>query len=312
MEQHTDEACQAGSLTAVLAFAGGLIVLTVLALGVLAPWNGGTEPGRARAEAAEVRDSVEPELAEAVQALRSRAGKARTGRYKWVVTRTVQMATHPGWDPDEKRVTPPPGFSEELKKYEEERQFILDGHDVRAEWDGQVLDLTEGQYVPWHETLVCVDGEVNLTDPHYQGTAKLDELVGDPHYVPVLMAHRMFDPVVGVTMPERLSLQGQGEFQGHPCVIAEAPYSDRPNSPRARWWFSENQGYSVIKQETRSSEGTVMHELHMRYEPDPEVGWRLASWESYQYQSGFSEPASRSSAQVTQALFNEPVSIQAP
>ncbi|MFO8006686.1 MAG: hypothetical protein R6V05_03025 [Candidatus Brocadiia bacterium] len=97
-----------------------------------------------------------------------------------------------------------------------------------------------------------------------------------PDVIPVVIAYRMLDPVVGLAQPYELFPVERVTYDGHPCVVMEYRRSMYDTTDSSRYWLAEDMDYSVLRYE--SSARTI----HFRYEPAGGGLWRLTSWSAGQ------------------------------
>ena len=128
---------------------------------------------------------------------------------------------------------------------------------------------------------------------------------------PLVLAHRVFDPVVGLVVPEEARIIGREQHDGHSCVVIETGHGRTPDLRRWRgWlrlWLAEHMGYSVVRsQALKRTPGNVVQEIQLKYRTHETLGWCLRSWDDGPFTS---EGQSRGGAHtvVVAARFNVPV-----
>jgi hypothetical protein len=85
---------------------------------------------------------------------------------------------------------------------------------------------------------------------------------------------------VAVARSDELTVVGREEINGHPCVVLDGRehFPSGYSSPQ-RWWLAEDMDYAVLRTAHMGGAVPGYSWAEFTYEPDPEVGWRLASWE---------------------------------
>lgn len=79
-----------------------------------------------------------------------------------------------------------------------------------------------------------------------------------------------------------------------------------PLTDRCRWWLAEDLDCAVVLWQLRARDGKVLFEAAYRYQPDPEIAWRVQSWDTVFYTFRDRKKVTATYL-VTESRVNEPV-----
>jgi hypothetical protein len=253
------------------------------AAGTVACAEPGALPG------AEVPDQI-------MERILQRQASIPTFYFAWTTTTFVQKDS-----PDlplDAEASPPAEDKEVRNVY----TMLVEDDKVRFSQDGFAWHSSRGEFVPFEYHGAYVGGVHRDLRGDSGVVRPQSDILGNPKYRPPLLAYRLLDPAVGPARGGGLSLVGEAEHEGHPCAVIEAARFE--GTSVYRWFLAQDMDYFVVRAEIEfSSTGSVLA-IDLGYEPDAEVGWRLASWTT----GGVSLPTA---SKVTDAWFNRDVPADA-
>ena len=249
------------------------------------------------------RDSVKAEkVASIVKRLMESQQSVRSVRYKWERQSFYPKNSKPLWDLSHKEIGRGPN---EDTTVQDQFSVVIDRGKIRMDKKIFSWHANEGRFVPRGMSWCYVDGISKRYNVEEKvGTiARHDESrrhLANADLSPSICAYRLFDDSLGLARPHEVRLAGRGDYGGHPCLVVEKLFQ---NGHTYRWALAEDQGHRPVSFRSITSDGDVVMDVSMQYEPDETIGWRLASWIS-------TYPRERSilKAVVSEVRFNEPVS----
>ncbi|MFO8008848.1 MAG: hypothetical protein R6V05_14060 [Candidatus Brocadiia bacterium] len=283
--------------------AAGIAIALVAAAAVAGVAFLGTGASRGESPTAEAAP------ASVIEQIEARESNAQTLHYEWVEQQEVDLGALPSWDPETERVGLPTGEGESLPR---DMRFavVVDGSQARTERSGPGANVVTRELEPDFQASVHLQTHTVRLDAEGQ---QVGRLVPQPSYwdlavVPVIDAYRLLDPALGRADPAELVVAGRETFRGHPCLIIEqVQLSPDTGKGGGRWWLAEDMDYAVLKSQSLNQKEEVHGEAVLQYEPDPEVGWRLTSWE-WPFCGSSWRTESR---KLNKAQFNAPVDVNA-
>jgi hypothetical protein len=236
------------------------------------------------------------EMQRIIERARAHQDSAKSFYFAWTATTTVEKGSA-RW-PVNPGVSPPAEDTEVTNAY----TLLVGGGKVRFSQKGLAWHSSEGEFVPFEQQGLFSEGvQRNLiVSGGYAVIRSRTEILGNPKYGPPFLAYRLLDPVMGPAGSDQLSVVGQAEREGHPCLVAEATRTYPGGNQTYRWWFAQDMDLFVIRAEFVWPDSGSELVTDLEYEPGAEVGWRLSSWT----RAGFTPPVSST---VTEAWFNREV-----
>lgn len=167
--------------------------------------------------------------------------------------------------------------------------LVIDGDDLRVDVRGTLWSASRAQFAPFQWSGHLADG---VWRHHGSGGGSVDQLA-EVHmlyslfYEPVPMAYRLFDPAFPMADPDRTSVAGTTEYDGHSCVVLrmKEPAADGDDIVW-EWWMAEDMDWVPVRYQMGRESGRLIREAALSYEADEDVGWRLASWQVDQPAAG--------------------------
>ncbi|MFO8006329.1 MAG: hypothetical protein R6V05_01180 [Candidatus Brocadiia bacterium] len=256
----------------------------------------------------------EPQLLdEIVQEATARQSAVETLRYEWETEETLQVGLVPGWDPTGGVVAPSgqPGGERTLNQ---RWVLAIEGQRARYQQEGEAFHLQQREPVPVHETGFWANGKLRANYNQQEESVTEEPLWAGLSLRPVLEAYRLFDQEMGPADRDAVTVLRRDQYGGHPCVVVQwlDTRGDGESGTPWHWWLAEDMDYCVVRSQVLTEPGGwVLQEARMSYEPDPDprIGWRLASWEGVWYH-GPGQPRASFTARVSEASLNVPVTVE--
>ncbi|GAG41605.1 unnamed protein product, partial [marine sediment metagenome] len=134
---------------------------------------------------------------------------------------------------------------------EEVCTLMVQGSNISYRKKGAIWSTVESRNVPDDSSEAYVDGVgYELSTTHgYGGRAWESEVLSRIPLQPLLVAYRLFDPVLGLAKAADVALLGRAEQDGHPCIVIEYVDDAHPPGVRHRGWLAEDLDYSIIRWE---------------------------------------------------------------
>jgi hypothetical protein len=251
----------------------------------------------------------QPDLQAIVAKVIAREKAVKSFEYTWDMNEMIPKMSYEALDRRTGEMTPEGPREDTIVK--NVCRLMVEDSKYRFQRRGMTWFEGKGEFVPLSEDWSLVDGVWRVFHEEAAAGAispgQQAPLV--QNLVPLLRAHRLFDPATRGADPEKVRLRGRAERAGHPCVVLEqTDIVGGQYEVRHEWWLAEDEDYSVVFMEDSNQEGAIAGQDDLVYEKGPR-GWQAKSW---QVVSNWTANVPVTTANVvTEAKLNQPVAEDA-